>query len=94
MPLKKCVTAITRSCPHLYAASELHSVLDAQIWTGRRYLPVVDIQERLVGCLSVLDLEDYRPIGHSSVELPVMIASEFIHMLGDLAVALFGSRRP
>jgi Mg/Co/Ni transporter MgtE len=89
----KPLETLLQATPQLQASSSLLSALDADLWAGRKYLPVIDLQNRLVGTLSIEELKQVHGSFSTPEQLSALVASEYIRLMGDLAMALFGSQR-
>lgn len=84
---------LAQKTSHLQTGSHLQSVAKSALWNGKCFLPVVDLEDRLVGTLSIhtLDLDDANV--RTPMQLPLLIGTEFIRLLADISVTVFGSRQ-
>ena len=89
----KPLETLLQLTPQLQANSSLLSALNADLWAGRKYLPVIDLQNRLVGTLSINALKQVHGSFYTPVQLSTLIAGEYIRLMGDLAMVVFGNPR-
>ncbi len=89
----KRLETLLQVVPQLQSSSSLLSALNADLWAGRKYLPVIDLQNRLVGTLSISELKQVHGSFYTPVQLSTLIAGEYIRLMGDLAMLVFGTRR-
>jgi Mg/Co/Ni transporter MgtE len=89
----KSLETLLQATPQLQASSSLLSALNADLWAVRKYLPVIDLQNRLVGTLSIEELKQVHGSFYTPVQLSALVATEYIRLMGDLAMAIFGGQR-